>query len=388
MSANAVVPELPAENGIHVWRAAVVMPFITFSFVAARFYCRAFIVRRSWSIDDYIVAATMVTIIVHAVLMANATYHGMGLHIWQFTPELNSEYYLWIGISSQFYVLSLAGFKSALILLYLQIFGVNNKFRIACYVTLFYTLGYLTCNLLTEFLGCHPIAKKWHSNLPGHCINTVAANIAYGAGHMTSDLIIGILPLTMIWRLQFPTTKQKIGLSLALSCGLVAWAVACVRWAISTYNMLIYDRPWWAGISFTFSILEVNTGLICACAATFSPLFNVFSNRVKTWTSRASMSWHNSTRKASVSWRSTRDEKEPGTSWRHMSLPGAPPPPMPPPPAHTIHDIPSNDSLEGSAYSMEPIVTANARPGNQSDDEFAQFDLQGLQALHPDDRTI
>lgn len=163
----------------------------------------------------------MVTIIVHAVLMANATYHGMGLHIWQFTPELNSEYYLWIGISSQFYVLSLAGFKSALILLYLQIFGVNNKFRIACYVTLFYTLGYLTCNLLTEFLGCHPIAKKWHSNLPGHCINTVAANIAYGAGHMTSDLIIGILPLTMIWRLQFPTTKQKIGLSLALSCGLV-----------------------------------------------------------------------------------------------------------------------------------------------------------------------
>ncbi|KAI1762194.1 hypothetical protein GGR53DRAFT_428719 [Hypoxylon sp. FL1150] len=385
MSANAVVPELPAENGIHVWRTAVVMPFITFSFVVARFYCRAYIVRRSWTIDDYIVAATMVTIIAHAVLMANATYHGMGLHIWQFTPELNSEYYLWIGISSQFYVLSLAGFKSALVLLYLQIFGVNKKFRIACYITLFYTLGYLFCNLLTEFLGCSPIAKKWHSNLPGHCINTVAANIAYGAGHMTSDLIIGILPLAMIWRLQFPTTKQKIGLSLALGCGLVAWAVACVRWAISTYNMLIYDRPWWAGISFTFSILEVNTGLICACAATFSPLFNVFSNRVRNWTSRASMSWHHSTRKASVSWRSTRDDKEPGTSRGRMSLPGMP---MPPPPVHTIHPLPSNDSLEGSCYSMEPIVTSNARPGHSSDDEFAQFDLQGLQALHPDDRGI
>lgn len=169
----------------------------------------------------------MVSIIIHAVLIANATYHGMGLHIWQFTPELNSEYYLWIGISSEFYVLSLAGFKSALILLYLQIFGVNRKFRIACYITLFYTLGYLTCNALTEFLGCHPIAKKWHSNLPGHCINTVAANIAYGAGHMTSDLIIGILPLTMIWRLQFPTTKQKIGLSLALSCGLMSVSLNC-----------------------------------------------------------------------------------------------------------------------------------------------------------------
>ncbi|KAI1773517.1 hypothetical protein F4818DRAFT_112131 [Hypoxylon cercidicola] len=388
MSANAIVPPLPAENGIHVWRTAVVMPFITFAFVAARFYCRAYIVRRSWSLDDYIVAATMVSIIIHAVLIANATYHGMGLHIWQFTPELNSEYYLWIGISSEFYVLSLAGFKSALILLYLQIFGVNRKFRMACYITLFYTLGYLTCNALTEFLGCNPIAKKWHSNLPGHCINTVASNIAYGAGHMTSDLIIGILPLTMIWRLQFPTTKQKIGLSLALSCGLVAWAVACVRWAISTYNQLIYDRPWWAGISFTFSILEVNTGLICACAATFSPLFNLFSTRVRTWTSRASMSWHNSARKASISWRSTRDEKETGTSWRHGSLAGAPPPPVPPPPAHVMHTVVSNDSLESNSYSMEPLVTSHARPGHQPDDEFAQYDLQGLQALHPGDRTI
>ena len=48
---------------------------------------------------------------------------------------------------------------------------------------------------------------------------------------------------------------------------LSAWAIACIRWAISTYNMLSYDRPWWAGISFLFSILEVNTGLICACVA-------------------------------------------------------------------------------------------------------------------------
>ncbi|KAI0164468.1 hypothetical protein GGR52DRAFT_124862 [Hypoxylon sp. FL1284] len=401
MSADAVVPDLPAENGIHVWRTAVIMPFITFSFVVARFYCRAYIVRKSWTIDDYIVAATMVSIIAHAVLMANATYHGMGLHVWQFTPELNSEYYLWIGISSEFYVLSLAGFKSALILLYLQIFGVEKRFRIACYITLFFTLGYLTCNALTEFLGCNPIAKKWQSDLPGHCINTVASNIAYGAGHMLSDLIIGILPLTMIWRLQFPTTKQKIGLSLALSSGLIAWAVACVRWAISTYNMLIYDRPWWAGISFVFSILEVNTGLICACAATFSPLFNVFSTRVKSWTSRASMSWHSSTRrpsmswhssarKGSTSWRSTRDEKELGPPWRHVSFSGAPPPPpMPQLPVPTIHPMPSNDSLEqGSLHSMEPIVTSNARPGPPSHDEFEHFDLQGLQALHPEDRTI
>lgn len=160
-----------------------------------------------------------------------------------------------------------------------------------------------------------------------------------------------------------------------------AWAVACVRWAISTYNMLSYDRPWWAGISFTFSILEVNTGLICACAATFSPLFNVFSTRVRNWTTRASMSWQNHSRKASVSWRNSRNEKD-IRSPKPISIPDDSEPPAPPEPLHTLRM--SNDSLEGSEFSMEPIISANAIPNVSPDDEFAHYDLQGLQALHHD----
>ncbi|KAI0206967.1 hypothetical protein F4808DRAFT_406015 [Astrocystis sublimbata] len=291
-------PPLPAENGVHVWRAAVVVPIITFLFVATRFYTRLYLLRRKMTIDDYIVAFTMLISIAHGVTIANATYHGMGLHIWQFTDELNSEYYLWLGISSQFYTAGLAGFKTALILLYMQTFGlVSRRFQIACYITLFYTLGYLTANLFTEFLGCWPIEKKWHADLPGHCIDRTTANTFFGIGHVTSDLIIAILPLPPIWKLTFPTTRQKIGLSLSLSSGFLAWAIATIRYVISTYNQFTYDRPWWAGISFTFSILELNTGLICACVPTFSPLLSVLvsfrvTNFISTWTNtRASGTW-------------------------------------------------------------------------------------------------
>ncbi|KAI1196883.1 hypothetical protein F5X97DRAFT_197905 [Nemania serpens] len=297
-------PPLPAENGVHVWRAAIVVPIITCLFVAARFYTRLRILNKRLRIDDYIVAATTVISIAHGVLMGRATYHGMGLHIWQFTPELNSEYYLWIGITSQFYTVGLAGFKTALILLYLQTFGlVSKKFRIICYLTLFYTLGYLTANLFVEFLGCWPIAKKWHSELPGHCVNRTVANTFFGIGHVSSDMIIAILPLPPIWKLTFPTTRQKIGLSLTLSSGFVAWAVAVVRYALSTYDQLTYDRPWWAGISFTFSILELNTGLICACVPTFSPLLSVFTsirvpNFIAPWTPRVSEVWQDSSDKS------------------------------------------------------------------------------------------
>ncbi|KAI0382881.1 hypothetical protein F5Y04DRAFT_251291 [Hypomontagnella monticulosa] len=286
-SFNGTPPDqLPAENGVHVWRTAIAMPFVTFAFVALRFYTRIYILRaKKYTIDDYIVAVTMLVCIAHAVLMAIATYNGMGLHIWQFNSELNSRYYLWIGITSEFYVLGLLGFKSALIFVYLQLFGVYARFRWACYGTLFFCVSYLLCNMMTEFFGCHPIRKKWEPDLPGQCINSFATATFYGACSMVSDLVIAILPLTMIWKLQIATRLQKIGLSLVLSSGFIAWAIAVARWGIATYNQVgTADRPWWAGISFTLSIFEINTGLICACVATLGPLWKIALTRVKDWT--------------------------------------------------------------------------------------------------------
>lgn len=163
---------------------------------------------------------TMCILIAHGVLMALATHHGMGLHIWQYTAEMNADYYFWLALSSEFYTASLVGFKTALLLLYLQIFGNNKKFRWACYITMGLTWAYLTPALLTEFLGCWPPEKKWlGSQSPGHCMHDVPAKIFYGAGHFISDLVIGILPLTVIWKLPFSTMSQKLGFSVILSSG-------------------------------------------------------------------------------------------------------------------------------------------------------------------------
>ena len=230
----------------------------------------------------------MVFIICYSALIGTATHHGMGQHVWTYTPELSKEYYYWLGVASEFYVLSLAGYKTALLLLYLQLFKVNNKFRWACYITLFYTNGYLFCNFITEFLGCDPPARTYDKSIPGHCINTIAANIAYGVGHMSSDLIIAVLPLPMVWRLNLKTVKEKIGISLVLTTGFLAWAVACARFIVSTYDLTSYDRTWYAGIGFMLSVLEVNTGLICSCTPALKPLFTNVKGHVHKWSQRSS----------------------------------------------------------------------------------------------------
>ena len=228
----------------------------------------------------------MVFIICYSITLATATYHGMGQHIWTFSKELQSEYYYWLSVASEFYVLSLAGYKTALLLLYLQLFKVNKTFRWACYITLFYTNGYLFCNFITEFLGCSPPAKTYNKQLPGHCINTIAANIAYGVGHMSSDLIIAILPLPMVWRLALKSVREKVGISLVLTTGFLAWAVACARFIVSTYDQEVYDRTWYAGIGFMLSVLEINTGLICGCTPALKPLFHNIRDHSQKWSQR------------------------------------------------------------------------------------------------------
>lgn len=53
MSKTIISPDsLPAENGVHVFRAAVIMPPITTVFVALRFYSRLYVLRRRMALDD------------------------------------------------------------------------------------------------------------------------------------------------------------------------------------------------------------------------------------------------------------------------------------------------------------------------------------------------
>ncbi|KAI9664396.1 MAG: hypothetical protein M1831_002329 [Alyxoria varia] len=226
----------------------------------------------------------MIPLIAYSCTLAQCTYAGMGRHEWDYTKDQTQRIYFWIMISSEFYVLSLMGYKSALILLYIQLFGVHKKFRYACYGVMFYTLGYLLCNLITEVADCHPVEKNWVKDMPGHCVNTVAANIAYGFGHMSSDLIIAILPLPMIWRLQLKSNRERLGLAAVLSCGLVAFVVATIRYIYATVDLTIETDPQWVqGIAFLFMPIEVNTGLICGCTPALKPLFRLAKERSQQW---------------------------------------------------------------------------------------------------------
>ena len=128
--------------------------------------------------------------------------------------------YQWIFISSATYLVSLLGYKFAILLLYLRIFNISRTFRYWTWAVMFIVFGYLFSNFITLLFGCTPIAKYWKPDLPGHCIEVIKADYGYGSLNFITDLIMFVLPLPMVWRLQL-SVKQKIGISIVFMAGSV-----------------------------------------------------------------------------------------------------------------------------------------------------------------------
>ena len=123
----------------------------------------------------------------------------------------------WNYASSYVYLVTLFGYKLTILLLYLRLFGVNNKFKYCTWAIMAFVFGYLCSNVLTQIFGCIPIELSWR-NVAGHCIDRPKAGLAYGSMNIISDLFIFILPMPMVWRLRL-SYKGKLGVMLVFMGG-------------------------------------------------------------------------------------------------------------------------------------------------------------------------
>lgn len=124
----------------------------------------------------------------------------------------------WIDIADLTYLVSLLGYKAAILLLYLRLFSINSIFKYLTWATFFLVFGYLFSNFLTQIFGCSPSAKYWNPELGGHCINYAVAGHVYGAMNLASDFLVFILPLPMIWQMNL-SLKEKVGVSVIFMAG-------------------------------------------------------------------------------------------------------------------------------------------------------------------------
>ena len=135
-------------------------------------------------------------------------------------PFTNAPQIQWDFISAILYLFTLFGYKFTILLLYLRLFGVNDRFRYATWTVMLFVFGYLFSNLITQLFGCTPFRKSWEKErIPyGHCIVLPHAGLAYGSMNLISDFLIFVLPMPMVWRLRL-SGKGKLGVMLCFMGG-------------------------------------------------------------------------------------------------------------------------------------------------------------------------
>ena len=259
-------------------------------FVFFRFLTRAWIVRKI-QIDDWFILAAWLVAVGFSVSICIGTAYGLGLHSADIRPgsevSLRKAEYAF----SVLYNPALMLTKTSILAFFLTLVKDNPLFRWCNYLTLgLVNVAGLALTILSIF-QCRPVSAGFLYPTPqkANCIDIVTLYLSSAPVNIITDLAILFLPMPILTGMRLPR-KQKIILVVTFSFGVFVTVVDIVRIAYlenAALNRLEAvgknhgnarvveqkDFPWYASLSFMWSAVEVNLGIVCACVPSLKPLF-------------------------------------------------------------------------------------------------------------------
>lgn len=167
--------------------------------------------------DDWIILVAMLLTTIPCGCVLAMTGMGFGEHVWNLKHGQLRQCLQFFYISWSTYVIVLGLIKISLIIFYLQIF-LQRKFRIICYIVLVYIIASTLVIFLATIFSCLPVEAFWNRDIKGKCLDINALAYANSGSAIAQDIIILILPLTVIQKLNMKR-YQKIAVGLMFSVG-------------------------------------------------------------------------------------------------------------------------------------------------------------------------
>lgn len=137
--------------------------------------------------------------------------------------------------SEWFWATSVASFRIAILLLYVDIFRKRAFFWAAISTGLLVVL-YWAASILTIALLCRPINVNWNRTITGTCGNLRKTEFASAGFNMGIDLLVVLLPMPVVWKLQM-SKEKKFGVTAAFTLGMMYLP------PISSHLLLPSTRP-------------------------------------------------------------------------------------------------------------------------------------------------
>ncbi|KAJ5447804.1 hypothetical protein N7445_002625 [Penicillium cf. griseofulvum] len=216
--------------------------------------------------------------LIYFVTMVNLMDYGWGKHMWNVNLEDLMEFNKGLLINTLTYLICPCITKMAILSVLYQI-NPATMYRylvVAATVAIFaYTL---TLCIITGG-PCNPLHAGTTVCLENVALSQAVLNIA-------SDFAVIAIPIPTIHGLHF-STKQKVtvGCLLALGSGVIICSIARLPYVLLLGKTT--DTTYTEAILGVWSFIEVNLGIICACAMQFKRLIAIYLPRLSLFSSRS-----------------------------------------------------------------------------------------------------
>ncbi|EUC27152.1 hypothetical protein COCCADRAFT_10178 [Bipolaris zeicola 26-R-13] len=240
--------------------------------VCLRIYARSIIIHNV-GLEDYCIILSFAHAIAMAVFQIEGAKHGGSKHTMFLTlPQIEMTLKYLYG-SILMYANALTLTKLSILLQYRRIFTFTSM-RIPIYIVGAICLATGISASLVLVFSCIPISAFWDisEKETATCINSNVFSFAGAAMNIVTDILVAALPIRAIWQLQV-SRKQRIALMCILTLG---WCVCII--SIARLHGFIElakhpeDSTFYGTAPAYWSAIEVNLGIVCACAPALKPL--------------------------------------------------------------------------------------------------------------------
>ncbi|KGO75344.1 hypothetical protein PITC_001980 [Penicillium italicum] len=246
--------------------------------VTLRLYARFYLVKAPGLDDLFILYALLVDLALLAFLVLEQK-HGIGTPVADLSKDNLQGQLFWLWISVPFYNLSMILAKFSALSLYARLFR-PYPFLLATYILMGFLVILGLWTTLSGFFFCIPINAFWSPSAEiraTKCLPATPVWFTNAALQTSTDMVILILPMPLLWKLQLPR-RQKWGILVVFSLGIIAIATSVARMYPLSVMVSGGDFTNLNAQAALWSSLEVNVSIICICLPPLHPVFSrIFS---------------------------------------------------------------------------------------------------------------
>jgi hypothetical protein len=178
-------------------------------------------------------------------------------------------------------LLSSGATKASVLLFYRRLVTgtLARRWKLAIYFALAFHITYLIGITLGYILICRPLQAYWMSfdytwHQPYMCVDAHGLNPVIGVLSVLSDIYAVALPFAILhnYKLDVPRV-QRIGLNVVFALGLLIAGAGVGRTYYLTKLGKSYDTSWTGFDLLVWTIVELQLGIVCACAPALRAFF-------------------------------------------------------------------------------------------------------------------